>query len=147
MGAQICSDGRRYDPCVCAGATLAWFRAQMAGQWVGTRTSPWETEATGVTLEFKTDGTWSGTCVGEDCSIFYYGSSVETAKNRYTLTFVNDDQIAFGRITLTWSFDDSTEGDLRRIRFGADQKELFFEFWNTWSGEYGPVAFSLHRAP
>ncbi|HEY0468962.1 MAG TPA: hypothetical protein VGC79_32440, partial [Polyangiaceae bacterium] len=146
-GAQLCGDDGRYQPCMCVQGMLASFRTNMVGHWVGSRTSPWEQEPVSVTLDFKADGTWAGSCVGEDCSIFYYGSSVETSENRYYLSSVNDDQIAFGRLALTWGPGDSTEGDLRRIRFESDQTELLFEFWATWGGDYGPVSFTLHREP
>lgn len=40
---------------------------------------------------------------------------------------------------------DTTEGDIRNVRFEAEETKLFFDFWRTWAGEYGPISFELER--
>ena len=144
-GSQTCADDGRYESCVCLEGTLDWFRTQIVGEWAGTRTTPWDQELS-VTLEFREDGTWTGACVGDDeCPVFYYGSAREASQNTYRFTSVNDDRVAFGRIRLTWNPTDFTEGDLRDVRFESNETVLLFDFWATWSGEYGPVSFELER--
>ncbi|HYQ31518.1 MAG TPA: hypothetical protein VER04_30010 [Polyangiaceae bacterium] len=147
-GAQTCTDDGRYGSCVCHEGTLAWFRTKLTGQWTGTRTMPWDDPMAGPTtvkLEFKADGTWLGTCDRDDCLVFDFGS-LETSLNRYHLTDANDDRVAFGRLSVTWTGGYSTEGELREIRFASNETELSFEFWATWNGA-GPISFALHRSP
>jgi hypothetical protein len=147
-GAQTCDGAGRYQQCVCAEGSLAWFRAKMVGVWVGMRTTPWAT-TTGppatVTLEFMADGTWIGSCDQTCGPVFYYGSSKETSQNQYELDRYNEDLLAYGRIRLTWDDGDFTEGDLRKIHFDSNETRLTFEFWATWGGEYGPISFDLQR--
>ena len=148
QGTQSCADDGRYGSCVCQEGTLAWFRSKLVGKWGGTRTTPWDDPMAGpvsVMLEFRADGTWLGSCDSDNCLIFDNGS-LETSLNRYHLTSSNEDRVAFGRLSVTWTRAYSTEGDLREIRFEANETELFFEFWATWSGEYGPISFALHSS-
>jgi hypothetical protein len=143
-GAQTCNDDGRYDACECVEGTLDWFRMNLVGEWRGTRTTPWD-DPTEVTLEFDADGKWRGSC-GPDCAVFYYASPDYESMNSYRLTSVNDDRIAVGSIVLTWSDDgNTTEGELRNVRFESDATELFLDFTPTWLGNLGPISFTLER--
>lgn len=149
-GAQTCADDGRYRSCECDETTLAAVRQGIVGYWLGRRTTPWDKAGPlDVQLEFRADGTWAGSTELADEPLFYYGVARATALNTYRLTEVNDDGAAFGRIALTWQYLDedpySTEGELRDIALTEDGDALAFEFWATWSGEYGPVKFDLTR--
>jgi hypothetical protein len=127
-------------------ASVDWFSEAIVGAWSGSRTTPWQEGALPVFIEFTKEGTWSSVCqIDEACPVLYYGSAFDTSDNTYRLTSVSADGRASGRITLSWPEAEVTEGDLRDLHFGSDQSTFFFEFWATWAGEYGPIAFELER--
>ena len=97
-----------------------------------------------MTLEFREDGTWTGSC-GRDCPVFHYGSWMETSDNYYRLTDVNEEPAASGRLSVSWPVGERTEGELREIRFESAQNQLFFDFVPSWLGELGPISFALER--
>ena len=144
-GAQICDDTGRYGPCECTDPEIVRLRRAIIGNWAGTRTSPWD-GTHGVRLTFQDDGTWRAQC-DDDCFVFYYGGYEVDPENGYTLSNVNDDGLATGRLRVSWGAEDSTQwGDLRVLTISDDETELRFEWWRTWGGEYGPLEFELGRA-
>jgi hypothetical protein len=130
---------------VCTDGEFERVRALMIGSFRGTRTSPWD-GTKDVTLDFLADETWRASCA-DGCAVFYWGGDEDNPENAYQLSNVNDDGFAVGRLQLRWGdgSDSAQWGEIRRLGFNEDGSELQFEFWATWSGEYGPLEFELER--
>jgi hypothetical protein len=132
-----------------------FMKYAMAAHWRGIATYPsgWTQSQTAVDIDFGLDDRYRAHCLGDDfssCRVFYYGADIDSPLNRYTLVNVHNNGWGLAEIDITWSMDGNeyaTRGELRHIVVSPDGSSLRFEFWRTWSGEYGPVTYDLHCTP
>jgi hypothetical protein len=116
-------------------------------------TNPWTTPDF-VVMTFTPDGHYSAQCAGEHgapCLAFYYGDDVDSPYKIFALTDVTADGDGSGWLDIFWLCHadpaDTTRGSLEYVRVSDDLTRLQFEFWATWSGRYGPIAYDLHCTP
>ena len=119
----------------------------MVGDWIGTRTDPWDPPAT-VTVDFTASGTYSAHCEGDDpsCQVWHYGTDADAPEKTYDLYNLAADGTGIARIWIYFSDVDTTcQGTLSSITLNAASTSLSFDFEPTWIGTIGPVHFALTR--
>jgi hypothetical protein len=122
-----------------------WMRRAIVGDWIGTRTNPWDPPAT-VRIHFDASQSYTAHCVDANCSVWHYGIDDDLPNKQYQLYDLHADGTGLGRIFVAFSATDALEGRMDSITISADQQSLSFNFYPDWLGRtIGPVHFDLTR--
>jgi hypothetical protein len=149
-GAQICMSNGTYASCTCASLDggnweqdkLAWVKAGIVGEWVGTTTNVWEPPCIDVTVSFGASG-YSAHSPGEACIVFYWGTNADSPFKTYDLNDVKTNGEVYGDITLYFSGGSTVGAEIRHLILSDDKQDLTFEVWRQTVNN--PIVATLKR--
>lgn len=137
------------EPPVVLPASVDERRAAMIGHWSGIATTPWSAPYE-VHLAFEADGHYASRSSSPTAAAFYYGTDLDTDLKTWSLTDLDDNGAARGKIDIAFQYGPSFglplwQGVLSGVAVDATHSRLALSF--SRSDGYGPVTFDLYRCP
>jgi hypothetical protein len=116
------------------------------GDWIGTRTDPWDPSAT-VLIHFDASGSYTAHCAGSDpsCSVWHYGTDADLPNKTYALYDLHANGTSVASIQIAFSSTEAMRGTLDGISLDSSATSMSFDFYPSWLGMLGPVHFALKR--
>jgi hypothetical protein len=133
-------------PMIDASTPYSWLKEAMVGDWIGTRTDPWDPPAT-VTVHFDPTEWYSAHCVDPSCvgGVWHRGTDDDLPQKTYHLFDLHADGTGEAYIVIAWTSTDTQQGILDEIAVDPTATMMTFNFWFPSVGQYGPVQFTLVR--
>jgi hypothetical protein len=117
----------------------------MVGTWQGTRTNPWDPDAT-VVVHFDASRTYTAHCL-TDCpdGVWHYGIDDDLPSKTYDVFTIDSAQAGEAHIEIAFDTTEALQGTLEGIAMDSAATTLSFDFYPTWDGTINAGHFTLTR--